>query len=125
MTADEFDARRASLVTLLTQRVGQQNWGLTSEVCADLLDLENEWRLSQPLSEPQSDSARYQPVVDEMNQRTQPKRNSFDRQHDLLASAKEALKTIETTLSRMNAEFEWMPAFDRLKAAVAECEANR
>lgn len=69
MTADEFDARRASLVTLLNQRVGQQNWGLASEVCADLLDLENEWRLSQPLSEPQPDSARYQPVVDEMNAR--------------------------------------------------------
>lgn len=69
MTDAEFDSKRTALITLLNQRIGQQNWRLASEVCADLLDLENEWRLSQPLSEPQADSARYQPVVDDMNAR--------------------------------------------------------
>lgn len=130
MTADEFQSRRSALITLLNQRIGQQNWRLASEVCADLLDIENEWHLS--LSIPQPDSAQYQPVVDEMNQRIQPKRNGFDRQHELLASAKEAIGVCETILARMTEEtgapcqpgFEWEPVYRRLKAAVAECEAH-
>lgn len=97
MTADDFQSKRVALITLLTQRVGQQNWRLTSEVCADLLDLENEWHLSQPLSIPQPDSAQYQPVVDEMNERA--KLNSLDMHIELLKAAREAVKAIEVQFS--------------------------
>lgn len=69
MNASEFESKRAALIELLTQRAKQSNWRLVSEVCADLLDLENEWHLSQPLRAAQSDSTRYQPVVTEMNAR--------------------------------------------------------
>lgn len=69
MNATEFESKRSALVDLLTQRVGQSNWRMASEVCADLLDLEGEWYLAQPLSNVQADSARYQPVVDEMNEK--------------------------------------------------------
>lgn len=69
MTLTEFESRRSSLLTILNQRVGQSNWRMVSEVCADLLDLEGEWRLSQP-SEPQRISGKYAPVVEELNARS-------------------------------------------------------
>lgn len=74
MTADEFDSKRAALITLLNQRIGQSNWSLASEACAELLELEAEW-ISQ-----RDSAAQYRPLVYEMNQKISVKGNSFDRQ---------------------------------------------
>lgn len=121
MTADEFQSKRAALITLLTQRVGQQNWRLTSEVCADLLDLENEWHLSQPLSIPQPDSAQYQLVVDKMN--AQAKLNSLDMHIELLKAARDAVIQVEARFANLYQPAtavpeDWIVAIHALKAAV-------
>lgn len=57
------------------------------------------------------------------------KRNSFDRQHDLLVSAKEAVAAIEARFADLyhhegSQPADWITAVHALKAAVAECEAN-
>lgn len=117
---DEYQGRHAALVAYLRMKADQSDWHAVSDAANDLLALEAEYS-----SEPQPSLTDYSPVVDEMNQRMpKVKGNSFDRHHELLASARDVIQASERLTGGLIASNDWALALARLTNAVAECERN-
>jgi hypothetical protein len=92
MTADKFMSRRSTLIQYLRDRVEAYDWHAVADAACDLRVLEAEWSINRALQPkwtdgpvktfqpyvldtepPQPHSARYQPIVDEMNARHEAK----------------------------------------------------